>query len=690
MSSSRFTTTPVYVPETIPITETVKKMQQQGKLKLRIKGQMTDDELSAQINKKGPASTAKDLKPGDEFDGSVSVLPIGAVNPYDRNPRTSPNPKYAEIKASILERGFKGNLTITKRPNTDRYMLYMGGTTRLQIVKELFAETGERRFAQVNCVYHDWISEADVLASFLIENEARGDTLFIEKARGLINLAREIERETGKTVTTRDIQATTAKMGMMVSHSTAWLYEFAVDHLQPLGPWLTRENVSTIKRRYGQHQAAAQALRLDGHFAAEYPGRLQRYQTEFASQLDARQHALREAGDKTTVVALRGETLVEFLRGFDRLLADALALDPAASRRIFAAMDASGKENLPAETLRTLAGGATAPASQPPARTAKVGVRAAPASNTAMAASTPDQDDAAKGAGRAPVPAAAPAGQGGSMPPCPVPFVASEVSGALPVQPGDSGSGDAVVAEPGQVDFMTALPSLPTPIAPDELLTEERFTAFAQCFFLRLKAWGDLTRISEWILLRDDLDLPYLFWLELPEEIALRGERDVRLEDVADENLGTLPPDMIRVRDSSYRLTALLSGQLGGVIEGDGWPNWTSEVTFAERLPPESRWRAAAMVDFMTSLDAFYNIWEDQMGGVSSKQTCQLCIAPHDLLSVLREPYLAASWTDVIAAYDVWGQALAVWRDQAPIRKQAAEDAAKNPAAAGADESLDH
>lgn len=375
MAGSRIPTEPVYVPESMPIPEAVAIMQKRGKLALRIKGQPSPEELQAQINLKGPASTAKDLKPGDEFDGSTVVLPVHSIHGYDRNPRTSANPKYHEIKASIRERGaLKTQLTVTKRPTEPaRYMLYMGGNTRLQIIKELYAETGDPRFAQVSCVYHQWLSEADVLASHLIENEARGDTLFVEKARGLTDLAREIGGDKG--LTARELQATTAKMGMVVNQSTILLYEFAVRHLEPIGPWLTRDNVNQMKRRVGQHEAAALALTQAGAFASQYPDRLQRYLSDFAATLETRQLHLREGGDQT-LVSLRGDSLTEVLRGFDRVLVDALVLDAATGKRLLAALDSAPKDGLSVAELRAVVAG---PAAREPT----------PASATTSATPTP-------------------------------------------------------------------------------------------------------------------------------------------------------------------------------------------------------------------------------------------------------------------------------------------------------------
>ena len=642
--NGRWPTEKIYVPESQSIVETVQNLQRKGKMKLTFKGQTDAEVLSKKINEKGPVSTAANLRPGDEFDGSIVSLAVKDIHPYDRNPRTSPNPKYEEIKASIRERkGLKGQLTVTKRPGDNRYMLYMGGNTRLQIVKELFAETGERCFGEVNCVFHKWKSEADVLASHLIENEARGDTLFIEKARGLIDLVREIELETGKPLSSRLVQGTTAKMGMTVSQTTVVLYEFAVGNLNPLGLWLTYNNVNVIKRRHAQYEVIATALSKMGEFRDQYHAKAQGYQKELAETLAARQLALSETGDKTTAVALRGETLSELLVGFDAIVADVLALDPAVGRRIFAALDAAGKEPLSEETLRDLISGDSAPSNPAPISAPNL-AKSAPTATPATA----DETDAS------PLSlASAPTDQGRSTPLQPATEKARPAPGA-PAEPVN----DKNVAN----DDLDAIPMAPpAPLAWQEVLTDERFSEFGIYFFNKLKAWSNLTRIEQWLMVRDDLDLPYLFWLELPSEIAERGERDVRLENIRDPDYGLLDAEMIKARSSSFRLITMLSGQLGGVIKGENG-GWTTEMAFAERLPIDSPWRQAALVDYMTT-EAFYNIWESQLGGVTTQHSCQCALAPHDLLIALHGPF-AQSWAELTAAYLDWGRTLNYWHSQ--------------------------
>ncbi|MCG5526610.1 hypothetical protein LRB11_17035, partial [Ectothiorhodospira haloalkaliphila] len=102
------------------------------------------------------------------------ILEISRIQPYDRNPRRERNPRYDEIKQSIrAQRGLNNALEITRRPGDPHYMVRAGGNTRLEILKELLAQTGDACFAQVHCLFHPWTHEAAVLTAHLVENELR-------------------------------------------------------------------------------------------------------------------------------------------------------------------------------------------------------------------------------------------------------------------------------------------------------------------------------------------------------------------------------------------------------------------------------------------------------------------------------------------------------------------------------------
>lgn len=620
--STKIITKPMYVPHSIPIGEAIKNVTSRTKLSLRIKGQ-SEEELAANISQRGPESTSKDLRPGDEHDGSFMVLPIDKILPYDRNPRTSTNPKYNEIKASIRDRGgLQGNLTVTKRPGTTEYMLYMGGNTRLQILHELYAETGNKRFYQINCIYQGWKSEADIMASHLIENEARGDTLFIEKARGLMMLTKEIETSEGRSLTSREISSITAKMGMLVQHTIVLLFAFAEKNLDVLGPWLTQDNVNTIKRRYAQYENLAKTLNLSGEYQLRLSKAAPALMAAFAEDLKARAQTL---NDVNSIIPLRGPVLDELLQRLDDLAADILKLNPVAAKRIFTAF--SGKESLSADALNALIHGhnsdsdAVPPQAQQPVPSTNV----LPPSK----ATTP----------KAPVQKAT---------------VATTASAVFP---------SPVGAEHNDAGQDVVNPASTSTSA--EAMSDELMQSVSKEFADKLEHWCNLTHIGQWLRFSEDSQIPYLFWLELPPEILT--SRDFGLWNLPDPELGVLTAEQLEIRAIGYRMIALLSGQLGGVIVTKvGKP--TSYLPFALRLPEESTWRQAALIPF-DSMDVLYNIWDGNLGGVTAR-TMDMSLAQDDLLVVLRNPTLVSSWMSFCQSYDKWGKCLHQYRVEKGITEE--------------------
>ena len=93
-------------------------------------------------------------------DAAYLSVPIDQIRPYDADPRHGGNPEYARIKASVQANGLDQPLIITQRPGEAGYLVHSGGNTRLRILRELYQETGDTRFAQVDCVLRPWTEEA--------------------------------------------------------------------------------------------------------------------------------------------------------------------------------------------------------------------------------------------------------------------------------------------------------------------------------------------------------------------------------------------------------------------------------------------------------------------------------------------------------------------------------------------------
>lgn len=86
------------------------------------------------------------------------VLTLDQLSPNPDNPRTSRNPRYDDIKASIRSRGLDTVPKVTRDPDgePDMYIFSDGGNTRYQILSELWQETGEDRFFRVHVLFKPW------------------------------------------------------------------------------------------------------------------------------------------------------------------------------------------------------------------------------------------------------------------------------------------------------------------------------------------------------------------------------------------------------------------------------------------------------------------------------------------------------------------------------------------------------
>jgi len=175
-------------------------------------------------------------------------LTVDQVVTYDKNPRREINSEYQQIKASIQKRGMDQVLSVTQRPSDqmDQFMIVHGGNTRLQILKELYAETQDFKFQSLQCRYVTWKSESDALIGHLIENDARGDYNFIDRAIGIINAKQELEKESKEILSSRKLITALKSQGYKLSRADWFRMSYAVNVLYPiipkaldnnLGPW---------------------------------------------------------------------------------------------------------------------------------------------------------------------------------------------------------------------------------------------------------------------------------------------------------------------------------------------------------------------------------------------------------------------------------------------------------------------
>lgn len=205
----------------------------------------------------GPLAASDPLAP------TAMVLAIDQIESYERNPRRAPNGKYDELKESIRLNGLRQPLVITRRPGAAHYMPKHGGNTRLVILKELLAETGDPRFGTANCLFEPWTNESDVLVGHLVENEMRDDLVFIDKARAVREVRLLIEQETGTKLTQRQLAEALRARGYRLSQPNISHCEYAVDILLEAIPKAMAAGLGKPKvERLREIDRAAQSLWL--------------------------------------------------------------------------------------------------------------------------------------------------------------------------------------------------------------------------------------------------------------------------------------------------------------------------------------------------------------------------------------------------------------------------------------------
>jgi len=166
----------------------------------------------------------------------VVVLDVCRIHPYEHNPRRAPNAEYGRIKASIRADGLGQPLVVTQRPGEADYIVHAGGNTRLRVLRELFDETGDRRFAEIPCVIRPWTREADVLLAHLKENDLRGALTFLDKSLAVADARRFFAKDTAEPLTQAGLAEVLRRHGYGLSQGLISQMAYAVERLVPLLP----------------------------------------------------------------------------------------------------------------------------------------------------------------------------------------------------------------------------------------------------------------------------------------------------------------------------------------------------------------------------------------------------------------------------------------------------------------------
>lgn len=169
---------------------------------------------------------------------------LDELRPSKVLPRLKKNELYEDIKESIRKKGLDNAPVITKMPGEEGYVISDGGNTRLQILKELYDETGDKRFYTINCLFRPWGGELKSIVGHLTENGLRNDYTFIEKALGVARSKVLYEEEAGKTLSSRELSERLKNHGYPISYVLITKMLNTVDYLYPYIPEILKLGLS--------------------------------------------------------------------------------------------------------------------------------------------------------------------------------------------------------------------------------------------------------------------------------------------------------------------------------------------------------------------------------------------------------------------------------------------------------------
>ncbi|PAU63295.1 transcriptional regulator [Pseudomonas sp. PIC25] len=254
-------------------------------------------------------SSAAAQRFSDPIADTPMEVTLDEVLPWDDNPRTTRNPLYDEIKASIRARGLDSPPSITRRPGEEKYRIRNGGNTRLAIMSELFRETGDERYYRFKCLFRPWDTERGeiiALTGHLAENDLQGKLLFIERAVGVDKAKALYEQEVGKPISQSELARRLSADGYPVSQPHISKMQDTIRYLLPAIPGILysglgkhqvekllslRKTASQCWERHNKDEHAEFEM-LFQEVLAQFEGDaeeflLQRFQDELIAQMKA-------------------------------------------------------------------------------------------------------------------------------------------------------------------------------------------------------------------------------------------------------------------------------------------------------------------------------------------------------------------------------------------------------------------
>lgn len=181
---------------------------------------------------------------------------IDEIQVWRGQPRLARNARFDSLKESIRNMGgLERLIDLTIEPGVEGYVTRKGGGTRLEILNELWSETGDRRFYQHTFPLHEYPGPVAMRVSHNIENLERGEQTWGDTARSIAQLCADLNDELGDFYerTLRDKARIITERGLPLRHNRLTLYQYTMDRLlehlpKAFGAGMGRPRVEAIRK----------------------------------------------------------------------------------------------------------------------------------------------------------------------------------------------------------------------------------------------------------------------------------------------------------------------------------------------------------------------------------------------------------------------------------------------------------
>lgn len=182
--------------------------------------------------------------------GKFVTLTLDALQANDDIARYSLHPDLDGLKESIAIRGLESPLVVTLNPEADgKYSILNAGNSRLAALIELYKETGDARYFNIECLVYPWPGRLGCVLSCLAESSTQGDRSYLDKALVVYKSKQLYEDELGIKVSLRDLSKYFDLQGILIGKDRISYYLKTIDLIFPAFPTLLEKELSSQECR---------------------------------------------------------------------------------------------------------------------------------------------------------------------------------------------------------------------------------------------------------------------------------------------------------------------------------------------------------------------------------------------------------------------------------------------------------